>query len=447
MGDAPHMIRSLLSILVVGLLSSEVWGLAKLQFEDPRLFHFGQLSKIEFKEQTFVITNVGDRTAGNLMGSAFEASLGISTEVDAATELRLKKLNKDRLTRDLSHLVESPFRYKGGTFPGAGGTCKGVLEAGKQCTVVVTYLPKGTQLSRAFLTLSYHNGEKTVEVKKELLGRLMIPARLQITSLQNSLAKDAATPGQIDFGSVALSRHKRKRLLVVNSGEVPASRIEVSSQMGGGFEYEDGSYPGRSGTCGSTLVAGGRCSLVVIFSAQRAGLHSSHLALNYHAGPKDENVSVELLGTGIPTEAAPRELSSDEGRDNFNVIKVVQDLAKLALSEKGEQDLSQPIVFQAASLGRNVEKTIVLSNEGGGDAYDIRSSKFADSSFDYLGGQFPGKGGSCSERLAPGDRCELKILFTPQSNRSIFYDFNLTYHNGKFFALVSRKLLGETIPR
>ena len=37
--------------------------------------------------------------------------------------------------------LSAPFSYKGGTYPGTGGTCAATLAAAGTCTVVVTYAP------------------------------------------------------------------------------------------------------------------------------------------------------------------------------------------------------------------------------------------------------------------------------------------------------------------
>ena len=50
------------------------------------------------------------------------------------------------------------FNYKGGTFPGIGGTCNGTLLPHSSCTVTVVFSPKSTGSVHSSLEFNYHDG-------------------------------------------------------------------------------------------------------------------------------------------------------------------------------------------------------------------------------------------------------------------------------------------------
>ncbi len=54
------------------------------------------------------------------------------------------------------------FSYKGGAFPGNGGTCGETLASNENCTLVVIFNPKSLGKTETTLQLSYYNGLSTV---------------------------------------------------------------------------------------------------------------------------------------------------------------------------------------------------------------------------------------------------------------------------------------------
>ncbi len=50
----------------------------------------------------------------------------------------------------------APFSWTGGSFPGAGGTCNGMLAVGASCSVVVTF--SGAATAGAKIAISYVDG-------------------------------------------------------------------------------------------------------------------------------------------------------------------------------------------------------------------------------------------------------------------------------------------------
>ncbi|WP_347358004.1 Calx-beta domain-containing protein [Bdellovibrio sp.] len=80
-----------------------------------------------------------------LKDTTVERALSFSNSGDAAAQnLNLSVLN-------------APFAFKGGSFPGNGGTCSAILNGHSSCTVVITYSPTEVNTHAQSLSWNYNN--------------------------------------------------------------------------------------------------------------------------------------------------------------------------------------------------------------------------------------------------------------------------------------------------
>src|SRR6185295_11432703 len=64
-----------------------------------------------------------------------------------------------------------PFKFKGGTYPGTGGTCTTTLASNSQCAIVVVFSPTTATTSNSTVKVSYNDGfGATLEVHRSLTG-------------------------------------------------------------------------------------------------------------------------------------------------------------------------------------------------------------------------------------------------------------------------------------
>src|SRR6185437_10827562 len=82
-------------------------ALAVVTISNAPLFDYGTQPLGSNNDQTFTLSNTGGVPATSLAGAGLSA----------------------------------PFSFKGGSYPGSGGTCVGSLANGATCTIVVTYSP------------------------------------------------------------------------------------------------------------------------------------------------------------------------------------------------------------------------------------------------------------------------------------------------------------------
>jgi hypothetical protein len=113
--------------------------------------------------------NPGSRSGGAVQYDTY-ASLIISDGpnydfgsqlVGSNTEHQFKVTNQGKVAASQitsTFYLSQTFSFRGGTYPGTGGTCTTDLPIGASCTVIVNYSPKSNQTSQAGLTLNYFDG-------------------------------------------------------------------------------------------------------------------------------------------------------------------------------------------------------------------------------------------------------------------------------------------------
>lgn len=107
-----------------------------LSVSDGPIYDFGNHLVDSETQRVFTVSNIGGGTAIDI-SSSFYFSLS--------------------------------FSFTGGTYPGTGGTCSDKLEAGADCSVVVSFTPKSLGDAQATLQLSYFNGSTQVSSSSPLL--------------------------------------------------------------------------------------------------------------------------------------------------------------------------------------------------------------------------------------------------------------------------------------
>ncbi|WP_158502054.1 choice-of-anchor D domain-containing protein [Vitiosangium sp. GDMCC 1.1324] len=120
---------------------------AKLSISGPEPFDFGAVAIGTVAEHTFTVTNTGGEDAININGRSG---------------------------------LDEPYAFKGGSFPGTGGTCATRLGVGASCTMVVTFAPARADSFGAYITLLYMDAAGgMVSAYRELTGTGVSPLELR----------------------------------------------------------------------------------------------------------------------------------------------------------------------------------------------------------------------------------------------------------------------------
>jgi alpha-tubulin suppressor-like RCC1 family protein len=124
--------------------------------------------------------------------------------------------------------LAAPFTYKGGTFPGTGGTCAAILEADSACTIVLTFAPTavGTGIFTQAFTLSFHDGDSADTTLATFEGR--------VGSLSQNPARLAKGSG-------------RGMCLITHGGEVKCWGLNRRGVLGNGSSSSVADVPGETG--------------------------------------------------------------------------------------------------------------------------------------------------------------------------------------------------------
>ena len=160
--------------------------------------------------------------------------------------------------------LEAPYTFKGGSYPGVGGTCGSTITVGT-CTLVVSYTPTQAGTHNDTLQLSYNDGESSQSTTRAVTGAGLSPASLVIS--------DGST---YDFGSVTIGQTSEKTFTITKQWWCSGSNCN-------GFRanlalFLQGVVTGTGGTCSATINVG-TCTLVV-------GTHQQVQEVNRYNKPR-----------------------------------------------------------------------------------------------------------------------------------------------------------------
>jgi len=314
--------------------------------------------------------NFGTRAAGSATDKIYTVTH--SSGGVPATSLAVSGLN-------------TVYRFKGGSFPGTGGTCvAATLAVGASCTLVMQYAPTTTGLTNMTFTFSYNNGASSQSSTRTMEGTAVPPALLMLSSTTNN------------FGTVNTSSTGEWTMTISHSsGGVDASSLDITG-VAAPFRLKGGSYPGTGGTCGSTIAISGSCTVVFEYAPTAIGIHSRILTVSYNNGASTQNIFLTLSGkTQTQLSTSP----------------------------------TSPITVVSEVIGNSGITTLTLSHGGGATASSISASFSANTEFQFLGGSFPGTGGTCTSTLNSGS-CTLRIRFLPTTAGTRGDTLSLNYFDG-----------------
>ncbi|MCB0367503.1 MAG: choice-of-anchor D domain-containing protein, partial [Bdellovibrionales bacterium] len=323
---------------------------ASLAISDGPTYNYGNLAVGLSADKTFTVTNSGGVSASS---------------VSAGT-------------------LTAPFSYKGGVFPGTGGTCTAIIPGLGNCTIVVTYSPTATGVHSDTISLNYNDGIGAQNTTRDIQGS---SATLAVITISDAVL--------YDYGTQPLGSNTDHTFNLNNTGGVPATAL-AGTGLAAPFSYKGGSYPGTGGSCGATLNNGVSCSIVVTYSPTAPGLHADTIQIDYNDGSSVVNATRDVQGTGASA-------------------------AFLAVSDGPFYD------YGTKANGSTTDYTFTVDNTGSIAATTIAGSGLV-APFTFKGGSYPGTGGSCASSLAAGSNCTIVVTYAPTvsglHNDTIQLDYN-----------------------
>jgi alpha-tubulin suppressor-like RCC1 family protein len=291
--------------------------------------------------------------------------------------------------------LAAPFTFKGGAYPGTGGTCSTTLNAAAICTVIVTFTPLSAAAFSDALDVGYNNGSTTVSTSRNISGTGVVPTTLTIS--------DAAT---YNFGTQNVGTTTEKIFTITYAGTAPATSV-AGTGLSAPYAFKGGSYPGTGGTCGATITS--NCTIVVTYNPSASGMISDTIQINYNDGATTTSAFRAVQGTG-------------------------QDVATLTISDGATFN------FGTLAAGNTIEKTFTVTYAGGAPASAINPLALT-APYSYKGGSFPGTGGNCSPTTITAN-CTFVVVFAPTSAGTFNRTMTLGYNDGASVQSATRAITG-----
>ncbi len=234
--------------------------------------------------------------------------------------------------------------------------CSGSLAAKSSCTVNVTFNPSATGAVTGALTFT--DSATTSPQRVKMTGTGIAPLTFNPTSLT--------------FASTAVGSTSNSTLTVTNK---QTTAISLSSTA-------TADYSVTGGTCGSSLAAGGSCTIVVTFTPQYKGSIKGALEITTNGAFSPEIIALTGTATGGPA-------------------------VSLSFSPA-------TLTFTSTGIGAtSAAKTVTVTNKGTGTV-TIGAITASDDYAAVGSGTTP-----CGGALAKSAKCTLSVTFTPTATGSI----------------------------
>lgn len=276
------------------------------------------------------------------------------------------------------------FAFKGGSFPGTGGTCGSTITA--QCTIVLSFHPSALGLATDQIALNYFDGMNSQIASLAIRGTGAKPASLSISA-----------NGGTDFGLIPVKGSTDKGFTFKNTpGSVDALNIQIQG-VTAPFKVLS--------SCNTTkLTAGGSCSATVRFTPTDVGPVSGQITVLYFDGVQVQTVTLPMTGNGD----AGALLKFTQSSIDFGSITI-------GTSQVIEIDVSY---YGVLSGGNCVTTGVNPGTPGQGSG----------GGFYFPGGSYPGTGGTCLEQI--NSPCKIYVTFIPTETTTTTTTFTIFYDNG-----------------
>jgi alpha-tubulin suppressor-like RCC1 family protein len=272
------------------------------------------------------------------------------------------------------------FTYKGGSYPGIGGSCTTTITS--NCSIVLTFSPTVLGLESDSIRLPFFDGQKNQVAQTAIQGTGAAPAVLTITPV-----------GGQDFGNIAVNFPADLGFTISNgANSVNAVNIQV-----GGVTLPFSVVQ----NCTTTLSASQTCTPIIRFQPTQVGSVNGQITVTYFDGVQVQTTSLPLGGTG------------DGG-------------AILQFGQSG-YDFGSVMIGSTQLISVNVDYYGVLSGGNCAPA-GIGSTPPSGGGF-YFPGGYPGTGGTCLEQV--NSPCKITIAFYPVTQISYSSTLTLSYTNGE----------------
>lgn len=316
-------------------------------------------------------------------GSSF-GSIGKGVTVEKI--ITLKNNGGYNLTKLGASILFSPLSYKGGSFPGVGGSCTDFLGSGESCNIVVEiYSEVKVELNYPF-NIRYNDGVYNQYYEIPLQASIADVGSIiygfgEFSSYED-LLDNVADPVIFPVTSVGLTATE-----IITLGNGGERNIEIMTEAFSttDFAFTGGAFPGTNGTCTRSIAPQEICKIEISYFPSTSGNIIENLVVGFHNGASLDNGVLTFAGSAI-----------------FNY-------GDLTWTIFGDLDLGD------IPQGFNYKTTVNVANAAIAEAVTVSgaiTNNLGGLSFD--GGTYPGDDGTCGATVPAVNICELDLSF--QSN-------------------------------
>lgn len=198
--------------------------------------------------------------------------------------------------------LPEPYSFKGGSYPGTGGTCGTTLESGASCSMVIIFTPDDLQTYNETISINFNNGIAPTLDIRALTGEGVDAGLIKISSGPTFTDE---TNEVANFGSVMTYAQSTRMFKVTNTGGLSVT-FGALGDIASPYTYTGGTYPGTGGNCGSSgyvLTAGSSCYISITFAPTVGGSLANSISIAYNNGVTSATVVKSMNGEAIDDSA------------------------------------------------------------------------------------------------------------------------------------------------
>jgi hypothetical protein len=239
-------------------------------------------------------------------------------------------------------------------------TCARFLAAGAQCTISVTFTPSGSSIFRASMSITDNALGSPQTVSLSGTGTRAAAAL--------AAAAVSLSPPSLAFGNQSLGVTCAAQTVTLSNTGTAA--LSITSLALAGTNASDFA---QTNTCGSSLAAGGQCTISVTFTPAASGSRTASVSITDNASGSPQSVSLAGTGTASAVSLSPTSLAF------------------------GNQPVDMTSTAQTVTLSNTGNAALTITSLG---LTGTNASDFAQSN-------------TCGSSLAAGANCTIAVWFTP----------------------------------
>lgn len=200
--------------------------------------------------------------------------------------LGVRNPNKDELVVRYAFEKGENFRWNGGSFPGANGSCSDALAGEAQCQLDIDFFSSapGEYKDNLLVTSFQRSRPELTKTRKIPLTGIRLSDALQAPVITGPTGTSA-----IEVTTSAPSTTVQATQVNPNSEAIVLS---YSFAKGSNFRWNGGVFPGSNGSCGLEQAASGSCAFDIEFFSNIPGRYTDELIVTYALKSNPSNARI-----------------------------------------------------------------------------------------------------------------------------------------------------------